>query len=534
MRRSVLAAILFLSTTTLVAAETQRYIVVTKRPFQAGNLRAAMRELRSDVQPRSIVGFHAVDGFAADLTEVEANALAASPSVQWVEPVVERHAQASAAQSVPYGITMVHAPEVWVGATGKETNVVVVDTGVDWRHPELAAIYKGGYNTFNLTNNPMDDNGHGTHVAGTIAAADNSVGVVGIAPNIRLWAVKVLNAQGSGTSDKLIASIDWVLNKKKEVGGNWILNYSLGASRGSAAEQAAFKKATDAGIIVVAASGNESTKDRPAAVIFPGAYPDVITVGAVDSASVLAEFSNQGPSMDLVAPGVSILSTVPLGTGELSYVFGKNNHVGVALGGSKRGTFNAPYVFCGLGKKEEIPASVSGKIAVMQRGEIRFSEKARNAKDAGAVAVVIYNNEDSALNWTLRPTDEPQYADYDYPTTVGLTQAQGQALLAENAATLTVAQEPDDYAVFSGTSMATPHVTGAVALLWSLQPNFTNKVVTDAILGTARDLGTPGGDEVFGRGLLNVFDAAKMLAPSTFGAPAPPPTGRRILKRGRG
>ena len=536
MKRPVLALLTLLAATSLFAEETQRYIVVTKRPVRTEGISAVLREARADVQPRAARAFESVNGFAADLTEREVAALAQSPNVAWVEPVLERHAlgevaaNAVSTQSTPYGIDLIQAPNVWVGAKGTAINVVVADTGIDFNHPELKAIYAGGLNTFSATAAPFDDNSHGTHVSGTIAAADNDFGVVGIAPSVRLWAAKVLNASGSGTTEKLIQAIDWTIAKKKELGGNWVMNFSLGAARGSKVEGDAFQRAVDAGIIVVAASGNESEEGRPAPVLYPAAYPGIVTVGAIDSSSTLATFSNQGPQMDLVAPGVGVLSTVPVGTGELSYVATRNRVSARALAGSPYGTVTRAYVYCGLGRKEDIPANVSGKIALVQRGEIRFSEKARNLKEAGAVAVAVYNNDSSDMNWTLKPADEPQYASYDYPLTVGLTKAAGEALLAENGSSMTISYEKDDYATFNGTSMATPHVAGAAALLWSLQPNFTASTIINALTFTAKDLGSTGPDDQFGVGMVNVFEAAKLLSPSTFGQTAPP-SGRRILRR---
>ncbi|HEX6158547.1 MAG TPA: S8 family serine peptidase, partial [Thermoanaerobaculia bacterium] len=213
MKRPVLTLFALLVATSLFAEETQRYIVVTKLPVRTEGISAALRELRVDVQPRAARAFESVNGFAADLTEREVAALAKSPNVAWVEPVLERHAlgevaaNATSTQATPYGIDLIHAPQVWTGARGAAINVVVADTGIDFNHPELKAIYAGGINTFDATKTPFDDNSHGTHVSGTIAAADNDFGVVGIAPMVRLWAAKVLNASGSGTSEKLIQSI---------------------------------------------------------------------------------------------------------------------------------------------------------------------------------------------------------------------------------------------------------------------------------------------------------------------------------------
>jgi subtilisin family serine protease len=544
MKRPIVTLAVLLFATSTFAAETQRYLVATKRPMLAANGRDAMRELRTDVQPRQIERFESANGFAADLTVVEVRALAASPEVRWIEPVLERHALGSApamasnttrtGQSTPYGISLIHAPEAWAGARGAAINVVVADTGIDYRHPELKDIYAGGYNFIRKTNDPMDDNdpGHGTHVSGTIAAADNNAGVVGIAPAVRLWGLKVLNQQGSGTTDYLIKAVDWVIAKKAELGGNWIMNFSLGADRASKLEAEAFARGVNAGIIIVAASGNESTVTTPAPVLFPAAYPGIVTVGAIDSSSTLASFSNQGPEMDLVAPGVGVFSTAPLGTSEFAYVSGKQTYDGAPFEGSPRGTITQSFVDCGLGRKEDFPASVNGKIAVIKRGEIKFSEKGRNAKEAGAIAVVIFNNVDGTFNGTLTPTDEPQYASYPYPLTVGVSLAAGEELLKDRLAAITVSAEPDDYTTLSGTSMATPHVAGAAALLWSLQPNFTAATIVNALTFTAKDLGVSGPDDKFGVGLVNVYDAARLLSPSSYGPP-PPPTGRRILRRGR-
>src|SRR5450759_552380 len=125
-----------------------------------------------------------------------------SSDVRYLSPVVGRsvevidmprlqpgsEARSSHFQTVPYGIDLVHARDVWPVTRGKGTvNVVVIDTGIDYTHPDLKEAYAGGYNVFTKTNDPKDDHGHGTHVAGIIAAADNDFGVVGVAPEVRLW-----------------------------------------------------------------------------------------------------------------------------------------------------------------------------------------------------------------------------------------------------------------------------------------------------------------------------------------------------------
>ncbi|HEX2122749.1 MAG TPA: S8 family serine peptidase [Thermoanaerobaculia bacterium] len=544
-RNAVAALICLLVAAGATAEETQRYLVATKQPFRAGALAGVVREARQQgVSIRDVVGFEAFDGFAASLTSAEVAALKRNSNVRWIEPVVERHAFQSSrkltGQTIPYGLDVIRAREAWAAHRTATVNVVVIDTGVDYRHPELAPIWAGGRNMIALPNNddPFDDNGHGTHVAGTIAAANNAVGVVGVAPDVRLWGVKVLSASGSGSNEGVLKAIDWIIGKKKALGGQWVANLSLGSRLSSLAEKETFQRGIDAGIIFVAASGNESTPELPAPVAYPAAYPGVLSVGAIDAALQIASFSNQGPELDVVAPGVGVLSTVITGSGSLAWVESQGqSFVGAGLAGAKLGSVTGEYVYCGLGKAGDCPAEVAGKIALVKRGEIRFSEKTRNAKEAGAVAVAIFNHEESAMNWTLITDEEPDSKTYDWPVTVGIAREHGEALAARNAGTITITNAKDDYGVNSGTSMAAPHVAAAVALIWSIAPNASAAEVLDAVTATASDLGASGRDIAYGAGVVNTVAAVKRLAPAAIDPanPAPgsrPTTGRRILKRG--
>src|SRR5450755_376809 len=217
----IILSVVFASSA-FAATPTQRYQVATRTAVGAAHIGILIRDIEgtsstTSTSARNIIAFQSVNGFAADLTADEAAALSKSPEVSYVEPAVERHAFGLPTQkttdtdkvnpfgqTVPFGVDLVRAREVWPVTRGQGVNVVVVDTGVDFTHPELAAAYAGGYNTYDPASPPMDDNDHGTHVSGTIAAADNSFGVVGVAPGVKLWAVKVLDSGGSGTSDKII------------------------------------------------------------------------------------------------------------------------------------------------------------------------------------------------------------------------------------------------------------------------------------------------------------------------------------------
>ncbi|HVS31848.1 MAG TPA: S8 family serine peptidase [Thermoanaerobaculia bacterium] len=557
MKRTAAAVfILFSVASTLTASESSRYIVAMKRGESNIQAAAMIRDIETTAA-RDVRTFSIVDGFAATLTAEEAATLRRQAGVDYVERVSIRYAFGASAlmpsldetrnlagQTVPYGIDAVRARDLWQHTRGANINVAVIDTGLDYTHPDIAGVYAGGYNAIRKNNDPRDDNSHGTHVSGTIGAADNSIGVVGVAPAVRLWSVKVLGADGTGSTEHIIAGLDWVVKKKAEVGGNWVVNLSLGAGDTNVAEEQAFKRGVDAGLLIVSASGNGSEEGRPAPVSYPAAYPGVVAVGAIDSANRVANFSNQGPELALVAPGVGVLSTVRVASVQLSIVSnGSDVFSGRPLDGSKKGDVSGEFVNCGVGRQTDFPAAVSGRIAVIQRGgtradgeRITFAEKARNAKAAGATAVVIYNNDASAISWTLVDPADPSTQSFDWPVTIGVTRADGEKLIARPGLTLTVTNRDDDYAQYNGTSMASPHVAGIAALVWSLAPTAPASDVAAAITSTAIDLGTAGYDFTFGNGAADALNAAKKLAPTVFalpGEPDPNPSGRRTLRRGR-
>ena len=493
---------------------------------------------------REVQEFESFDGFAVEMTPAEAEALRRSPGIRFVEPDYEKHlyiprsgtpardeasvgsvsGEATRGQLTPWGIERIQASKVWGKGRGKSIRVAVIDTGIDYGHPDLAALYKGGYDFANKDADPMDDHYHGTHVAGTVAAIDNGIGVVGVAPEIDLYGLKVLrptsDGSASGATSDIIKAIDWSIQNQMHV-----VNLSLGSNDFSQAENEAMQRAWSSGILVVAASGNDHPKVT--FVGYPAGYQNVVAVGAVDDDDVVASFSQRGTAMTVAAPGISVFSTMPVGSAEVSEIEIGSLVVATDLfEGSPLGTISGSWVFCGLGKKEEIPSSVQGKIAVIRRGELTFRDKAKNAKDAGARAVVILNNTTGTINGTLRPKDEktglpmyPEDANYVFPVTVGMTMAEGEKLLAMVPSPITVSARLDDYGNLQGTSMASPHVAGVAAVLWSLSPHASNADIKSALTLGAEDLGSYGWDEVYGFGLVDAISSAKVLAPHLFSNP---------------
>ena len=544
-RAAVLFSLLLALPEVILAADTTRMIVVTRRP--ANEALAPMRG--DDFDPAARAGsiglktFKIINGFVADLDQSQIAALSKSPEVQYLEPDVERHAFALDPQQItPYGIDLVHARQAWIAGGGRAINVVVIDTGIDYRHPELTNIYAGGFNEITGTNDPMDDNGHGTHVAGTIAAANNNIGVVGVAPGIRLWSVKVLRSDGAGSSSDIIAALDWTVQRKQALGGNWIASLSLGSCTPRTSERAAFARATAAGVLVVAAAGNHdptkpdqclptSDSSNSYAVSFPAAYDGVLAIAAVDSTSSLATFSNFGPQVALAAPGVNVLSTFPLGTGDTFASVapaGGQSIRAVSFTGTPATPFSGPYVFCGLGNPADFPASVKGKIALIQRGTLKFHDKVMNAKTAGAVGAVIFNNGADLFAGTV-VGDDPNDVTFPWIPAVSISTEDGQSLLDNPKPSLDITFDagPSDYAFESGTSMATPHVAGVAALVWSMAPNLTAEQIKTALINTARDLGDAGVDNLYGYGLIDAQAAGQQINPSAFNVGSRPPGRRR-------
>ena len=543
MNRITLGALLVLISAGATAQETQRYLVATRGPARELAATSLSSEIREQQRERRVTTFeHVFDGYAANLTPSEVAALRRSPDVRYIEPLVTRHLMdetTPGAQIVPAGIQAVQAPKAWEGRSSAVINVVVIDSGVDHRHPELRNLWAGGYNVLADTpNEAMDGLGHGTHVAGIVAAGNNGFGVVGVAPNVRLWGVRAVDDTGNGTMDNVIKGLDWAVAKAQALGGRWVVNLSLGGREESTSEREAFRRAMDKGLILVAASGNDSFISQPASVSFPAAYEGVLAVGAIDERNGHAGFSNSGPEVDFVAPGVRVLSTDLYGQSFVTYVrAGSRVLVTRPLEHSKEAGVTGEYVYVGMALEGDFAnVDVRGKIALIRRGEDTFANKVRRAQEAGAIGAAIFNNDaTSSDRWTLVTSEDAWSATYDWGIAVAMSKAYGELLVEQGGGVITLAYESDDFANRTGTSMSTPHVTGAVALLWSLAPTATPAQIYEALVSTTRDLGDAGKDNLYGYGLIDLNAAARRLAPQAFNdGPAPDErSGRRLGRRTR-
>jgi minor extracellular protease Epr len=309
--------------------------------------------------------------------------------------------------SLQWGLKAIRADQVWnEGITGQGVTVAIIDTGVDLDQPDLVDYAKKmnnlvpGYNAITRStaaDAPQDDNGHGTSVAGVIAALSNNKGIVGVAYNAKVMPIKAMDKNGQGDDSVIADGIVWAADH-----GAKIINMSIGSQGESKILEDALSYAENKGCLLVAASGNNknvesSTIPVPSGqngVAFPAAYPGVIAVSAVDSSDRIADFALTGPEVLLAAPGEKVLTDY----------------------------------------------------------------------------------------WSAKET--------------------GCAYVA-------------------GTSIASPFVSAAAALLWSRFPQLSSQEIQKALTGSAYDLGTPGRDDQYGFGRLDVYRALKTLEEQqTYSSPA--------------
>lgn len=310
-----------------------QYIVVLKPEVimtsESDSARMRADEVRAMAEESRIKGAeilniyeHAIDGYVMKTSENMSAGLVSElrqdPRVAFVELDQRVHAFG---QTVPVGVDRVDGDVSQAvsgdGSGAVDADIAILDTGIDLTHPDLNVHHEKTF--VPGTSSADDDNGHGTHVAGVAAAKDNEIGVVGIAPGARLWSIKVLDSSGAGSISDIIAGIDYVTSHSSEIE---VVNLSFGCECNSPALDAAINNAVQAGIVFVVAAGNDH---KDASSFSPARNPNVIAVSAMADSDgkcggqgtstqygnddTLASFSNYGDPIDMVAPGVGILST---------------------------------------------------------------------------------------------------------------------------------------------------------------------------------------------------------------------------------
>ena len=204
-------------------------------------------------------------------------------------------------KGIPWGVKHIQAPRAWSRTTGYRVKVGVIDTGVDFSHPDLRHSLERGINLLNRMALPQDDNGHGTHIAGTIAAANELQGMIGVAPRSTIYPVKAFDHNGTAYVSDIILGIEWCVLNRIDV-----VNMSFGMKTRSRSLLSAVANAYRSGVLIVASSGNEG---RVGDIDFPAGFPQTIAVGATNRAGRVAKFTNRSHLIDVYAPGERIMSS---------------------------------------------------------------------------------------------------------------------------------------------------------------------------------------------------------------------------------
>jgi subtilisin family serine protease len=495
------------------SAQDARYIV----KFRAGRGAAGRAALRA-AGGQVVLVLGPQDAVAARIPAAALAGLSRNPNVDYIEgdavrePYAVSDVATTGSEILPYGIQLVQANLVSTTAAASQ-KICIIDSGYSQQQEDLKDAITGDV-TFTADAGSgtwdKDSCGHGSHVAGTISAiAGNGVGVVGVIPDVRLHIVKVFGndtldsgACGWTYSSNLVSA----LNACRAAGAN-IVSMSLGGTVKSRTEDAAFQSAYNAGVLSIAAAGNGGNTK----VSYPAGYASVVSVAALDSTETLASFSQRNADVELAAPGVSVLSTVPwkdidtLTADAITWAGGR-------IDGAPRTTgTNGSLVD---GGQCTAAGAWAGRVVLCQRGTNTFADKVTNVQGGGGVAAVIYNNVTSDPTcgvFTGTLGDRPRTT---IPATT-LSCADGAAALGHAGSAGTVVSQlsvPDSsYESWNGTSMATPHVSGVAALVWSCNPSLTNVQVRNALDSTAKDEGAAGRDTSFGFGLVQAKAAVQSL-----------------------
>jgi subtilisin family serine protease len=533
---ALIVMMLFIAVTPVTAAPKDTVRVWVS--YQSGK-KAEVFQALDKAKAQLHYDFPELEAYVVTLPEAALNGIIHNPFVTDVEVDPVRYAidpvQVAVApgpddtvdvngQVVPWGIDAVQAREVWdadydavvdEGAPdGSGITVCIIDTGYYAGHEDLMDNATG---LSQVDDDYLRDGaGHGSHVAGTISALNNSIGVVGVTPGtVNLTIVKIFNDDGVWTTASNLVNAIYTCRDN----GADVISMSLGGSSSSRKEQRAFDTLYAGGILSIAAAGNEQ-EETPGAYEYPGSYDSVVSVAAVDSALNVADFSQQNDQVEIAGPGVGVLSTIPYVDTNIVNVAGVDysaNHIEF----SALGTVSGALVDGGLCTAT---GAWAGQVVLCQRGDISFYDKVMNVQNSGGAAAIVYNNEPGNFLGTLGDGASSSIIG------VSLSQEDGQYLVANELGTVASITSTHDwpasgYEAWDGTSMATPHVSAVAALVWSANPAWTNVEIREALNATAIDLGAAGRDSIYGYGLVQAAAALEYLSGGVTPPPPPPPTG---------
>lgn len=515
---------------------TAREAVLQSRAAKLDQLAASFEKNGSPVRHK----LTRQNAMSVELTDSQLAKLRLDPSVEYVEEDPERRLlNLNLGEITPWGLGPVQALGNLGNQASSGIDVCIIDTGYDLGHPDLqtSGVSGQGNGATGLWSSP--GHSHGTHVAGTISGiANNGDGVVGIFPNQQsdIYVYKIFDDNGAWptASDIIVAAQACADN------GSEVINMSLGGPSSSTTESNAFSSLLSQGVLSIAAAGNDGDTSHS----YPASYNDVISVAATDSNNDHAYFSQRTNQVELSGPGVAVRSTVVRGDGRGAdlVVNGSSladQHVAphlrfVQSGGSyvltpSDGTATGNLFSCSTTSGNADCSGASGSICVVERTQNESNgfypevDAIAACSNAGGVGAIVYSKSDLPGLQSNYFVDQNNA--YTLPT-VSVDRATGLSLAAQagQSATITV-ESGGDYEYYNGTSMATPHVVGAAALVWSYHQTCSATEIRSALNATALDLHTPGRDNYTGNGLVQAQAAVDYLTANGCSGTTNPPGG---------
>ncbi|MPY21076.1 S8 family serine peptidase [Shewanella sp. YLB-07] len=501
---------LTVSVSTSVIADDDRYIIQVDSSNK-GVIKALTKQLGGQIHVDGN-GFIAATFSGKDLAQVKG--LLNNPHIKLIEADQRRQLMSAYSddagnpmteQVTPYAVYQSQANQVAFNASAG-MKVCIIDSGLDASNTDFEWNNISGDNDSGTGNWNENGGPHGTHVAGTIGAADNNVGVIGMAPGVEMHIIKVFNDDGWGYSSDLAHAADLC----SAAGAN-IISMSLGGGGSNSTESNAFQSFVDAGGLVVAAAGNDGNNVRS----YPAGYPSVMMIGANDADNKIADFSqfpgcttgrgkqvktDETICVEVTAGGVDTLSTYPASMATAANMTADGAAFASSAMENPGSVTGSTYY---MGTAEATDSGANGNVCVIDRGNISFHDKVANCENSGGVGAVIINNEPGMLYGTLGDTNATSIP------AVGAAFEDRSALLA--AGNIAIDIGTSDYGFMSGTSMATPAVSGLAALVWSNHNQCTGSEIREALKATAMDSGAAGNDVYFGYGIVKAAAADAYL-----------------------
>ncbi len=527
------AAILITLSTIAQADEILERVIVKYKDGQKLSVQAEAVNVGGEVK----VELDWLNVFAVEIPSAALDALRNNPQVEYIESDFKRYQQSTdlnTTEVTPYGLAKVQADLV-SDAQAANRKICIIDSGYDILHSDLSSNFVSGAGEW-----AKPGSIHGTHVAGTIAAITNDIGVKGVMPsgNIGIHIIKVFgdNNKWVYTSNLLSA-----VNQCAGEGAN-VINMSLGGNDPSSFEQDGFKIIANNNVLILASAGNDGNTK----LNYPASYDSIMSVGAVDSNNQHAYFSQFNRAVEIAAPGMSILSTVVRGNGTLAqldvggtdyfadgvvphdyFIINQAGDEYIIVPGANRGEVSGLLGKCTTSGASYSCPDMYNKVCLVERGENEANgnlpeyKAAEACINAGAAGVIVYSDKTQPGLQKYRMID-PNKTIKGTPT-ASVDRATGMALVAQvgQPAYFSV-QQNQDWEYQNGTSMAAPHASAVAALVWSQHAGCSAANVRNALTSTALDIDRHGRDDKTGHGLVQAKAAVDYLSANCGNLPPTP------------